>query len=64
MGTWAYVLRMMPVRKRILKAQWNRLENEQNHPAHHIALALPSEALKLPAKSHSAGSTENRGHGH
>lgn len=64
MGTWAYVLRMMPVRQRILKAQWNRLENEQTHPAHHIASALLSREVKLPAKSHSAGSTENRGHGH
>jgi hypothetical protein len=60
--TWAYVLRMLPIRKRILKAQW--IASRMNTITQHIASALLSRRLKPPAKSHSAVSTENRGHGH
>ena len=63
MGTWAYVLRMMPIRKRILKAQW--ITSRMHRTSQRITSALPSRQLRSPANFlHSAVSTENRGHGH
>ena len=60
--TWAYVLRMLPIRKRILKAQW--IASRMYTIIQRITSALPSRQLRPPAKFHSAVSSENRGHGH
>lgn len=40
-----------------------RLENAQDHPAHHISTFL-IKAIETTSKSQSVVSTENRGHGH